>query len=41
MILSGKKLIAYKLNRILDMVAMMAIVSVSVFAMMALAIGIG
>lgn len=41
MILSGKKLIAYKLNRILELVAMEATVSVAVFAMMAMAIGIG
>jgi hypothetical protein len=41
MILSGKKLIAYKLNRILDMVAMCAIVFIAVFLLMAMAIGIG
>ena len=41
MILSGKKLIAYKLNRILELVAMMATVTVTVFLLMAMAIGIG
>ncbi len=41
MILSGKKLIAYKLNRILELVAMFATVFITVFLLMAMAIGIG
>lgn len=41
MILSGKKLIAYKMGRILDMVAMGATVFVAVFVLMSMAICIG
>lgn len=41
MILSGKKLVAYKAKRILELFAMVATVSIAVFAMMAMAIGIG
>lgn len=38
MILSGKKLVAYKLGRIAEMVAMIAVVAVVTFILMFIAI---